>query len=114
MSATAAEESQRLRLIRIAQTAELPVREVLHLAKGDCHLLATLPDTACLTYARALIDTADRHDGYTPSGWTQACSCKRCGPVWLWPDAPEHVLGCPWCFNRAADLPIPRPPIRPR
>lgn len=109
MSAAAVEEAQRLRLIRIAQAASLPVREVLHLAKGDCHLLAPLPDAACLAYAGALIDTADRRDGYIPQGWTQACICARCGPVWLWPDAPGHVLGCPWCFNRAAGSPIPRP-----
>lgn len=109
MSAAAIEEAQRLRLIRLAQAAELPVREVLHLAKGDCHLLAPLPDAACLAYARALIDTAARRAGHVPHGWTQACTCERCGPVWLWPDAPQHVLGCPWCFNRAAGLRIPRP-----
>lgn len=106
---SASEEAQRLRLIRLAQSAELPVRDVLRLAKGDCHLLADLPDTACLAYARALIDTADRRDGYTPHGWTQACTCARCGPVWLWRDAPRQVIGCPWCFNRAGCLPIPRP-----
>lgn len=111
MSATVIEEAQRLRLIRLAQAAELPVREVLHLAKGDCHLLASLPDAACIAYARALIAIADRRAGYVPQGWAQACTCDRCGPVWLWGDIPRHVLGCPWCFNRAAGLPIPRPPV---
>ncbi|HMM58323.1 MAG TPA: hypothetical protein PKD77_12155 [Rudaea sp.] len=103
------EEAQRLRLIRIAQAASLPVRKVLHLAHGDCHLLADLPDAACLTYARALLSTADRRAGHVPSDWTQVCACARCGPVWLWADAPRHVLGCPWCFNRVEGLPIPRP-----
>lgn len=103
------EEAQRLRLIRIAQAASLPVRKVLHLAHGDCHLLADLPDATCLAYARALLSTADRRAGNVPRDWMQVSTCARCGPVWLWADAPLHVLGCPWCFNRVDGLSIPRP-----
>lgn len=110
MKAGNGEEAQRLRLIQLAQVAGLPVCDVLRLSKGDCHLLAELPDAACLAYARALIDAADRRAGYVPHDWTQACTCARCGPVLLWRGSPRHVLGCPWCFNRAAGLPIPRPP----
>jgi hypothetical protein len=110
MNATSAiEEAQRIRLIRIAQAAKLPVRKVLQLAQDDCHLLAELPDATCLAFARALLSTAERRGGQVPREWTQACTCARCGPVWLWIDAPRHVLGCPWCFNRADGLPIPRP-----
>lgn len=108
-SVAACEEAQRLRLIRLVQTAGLPVRTVLRLAGGDCHMLAALPDAACLAYARALLDTADRRDGYQPRGWAQASTCAGCGPVWLWHGAPAHVLACPWCFNRAAGLPMPSP-----
>lgn len=110
MKAGRGEEAQRLRLIHLAQMAELPVRDVLRLAQGDCHWLADLPDAVCLAYARALSDIADRRAGYVPRDWTQACTCAQCGPVWLWRGPPRHVLGCPWCFNRAAGLPLPRPP----
>lgn len=114
MSAPAAlEEAQRLRLIRLAQAAELPARDVVRLARGECHALANLSDATCLAYARALLATADRRDGYQPQGWGQAATCAHCGPVWLWHGAPAHVLACPWCWNRAAGLPIPRPRVSP-
>lgn len=114
MSAPAAlEEAQRLRLIRLAQAAELPARDVVRLARGECHALANLSDATCLAYARALLATADRRDGYQPQGWGQAATCAHCGPVWLWHGAPAEVLGCPWCWNRADGLPIPRPRVSP-
>lgn len=112
-SLAALEEAQRLRLIRLVQAVELPVRDVLRLARGDCHLLANLTDATCLAYARALLDTAHRKDGYQPHGWGQASTCLRCGPVWLWCGAPARVLACPWCWNRTAGFPIPRPPSEP-
>lgn len=52
-----------------------------------------------------------RRAGRRPAHWTQVSECGDCGYVWLWPGAPARVLGCPWCFNRASGLPIPRPPI---
>ena len=109
MSANPNEEAQRLRLIRLAQGAGLPVRKGLELARGECHLLADLSDAACMAYARALLSTAARRKGHAPTGWTTPCTCAGCGPVLLWVGAPTHVLGCPWCFNRAAGLPIARP-----
>lgn len=50
-----------------------------------------------------------RTRGEVPPDYTHACECAGCGPVWLWPGTPARVLGCPWCFNRAAGKPIPRP-----
>ena len=50
-----------------------------------------------------------RERGERPPHWTTSCICAGCGPVFLWPGSPERVLECPWCFNRAEDLPIPRP-----
>ncbi len=50
-----------------------------------------------------------RESGHRPKHYTQLASCKYCGVVWLWKGAPPHVEGCPWCFNRVAGKPIPRP-----
>ena len=50
-----------------------------------------------------------RERGERPGHYTRASTCAACGPVWLWEGAPARVLGCPWCFNRVAGRPIPRP-----
>ncbi len=63
--------------------------------------------------AVALETRAMRDRGEVPAHYTRAALCASCGPVWLWEGAPERVLGCPWCFNRAAGKPIPRPPVEP-
>lgn len=52
-----------------------------------------------------------RELGERPDHYTAISHCRACGPIWLWDGAPADVLGCPWCFNRAKGLPIPRPPI---
>ncbi len=50
-----------------------------------------------------------RERGQVPPNYTSLTICASCGPVPVWPDCPEHVLACPWCFNRAAGKPIPTP-----
>ena len=59
--------------------------------------------------AHAVITRRQRERGECPPHWTEHCECAGCGPVYLWPDSPAHVLGCPWCFNRAEG----RAPARP-
>ena len=43
------------------------------------------------------------------AGWTRPVACAGCGPVVLWPDAPDAVIGCPWCHHRKTGRIIPRP-----
>ncbi len=43
-----------------------------------------------------------RERGEVPPHYTATTLCAGCGPVPIWPGAPEHVLACPWCFNRVA------------
>lgn len=105
----ARDEEQRLRLIRIAQSANLPVRAVLHLARDELDTLGGFDDDVVRWYAAALLDSAEREAGRAPRGWTAACECRGCGPVLLWREAPALVLGCPWCLNRVAGLPVPDP-----
>jgi hypothetical protein len=70
--------------------------------RDDPARLAALAD--CLRIAD------ERAAGRRPSHYTTAATCAGCGPVWLWQGAPAHVLGCPWCLNRGAGLPVPPPP----
>lgn len=58
-------------------------------------------------FARALVQRRVMDQGKRPEHYTEQATCKHCGPIWLWFFG--EVLGCPWCWNRAADRPIPRP-----
>lgn len=59
--------------------------------------------------AHAIVTRRQRERGECPPDWTETCECAGCGPVFLWLGSPARLLGCPWCFNRADGLPIPRP-----
>ncbi len=55
-----------------------------------------------------LIDLRNqRNAGIRPTLYNKPAFCRCCGPVWLWFSG--DVLGCPWCWNRVANRPIPRP-----
>ena len=58
-------------------------------------------------FARSLTQRREMDQGKRPNYYTEQAICKHCGPIWLWHTG--EVLGCPWCWNRAADKPIPRP-----
>jgi hypothetical protein len=58
-------------------------------------------------FARSLVQRRQMDQGKRPDHYTEQATCKHCGPIWLWFSG--EVLGCPWCWNRAADKPIPRP-----
>lgn len=100
-------DAQRLRMIRLAQSQQLPVRVLLRLAGGDLDTLAACTDAECLAYARALLSREARRAGRVPQQWTQVVRCDGCGPVWLWLEAPAAVIACPWCWNRSEGLSVP-------
>jgi hypothetical protein len=58
-------------------------------------------------FAMALHDSREREAGRIPADYEVIATCKRCGPVWLFIDG--TVESCPWCINRLAGWPIPRP-----
>jgi len=60
-------------------------------------------------YADVLATTRKIRAGVVPEGWTGIFECAACGPVFLEPNGPTHILACPWCFNWQRGLPIPRP-----
>lgn len=49
--------------------------------------------------------------GKIPDNFTAITCCDLCGDVYVPPSLVNggRVLGCPWCWNRAKGLPIPRP-----
>ena len=62
---------------------------------------------ALAAFALLLVKRREMDEGKRPADYTQIADCKQCGPVWLFLSG--EVLGCPWCRNRIADQPIPRP-----
>lgn len=60
-------------------------------------------------FARSLVQRREMDRGQVPAHYTERATCRHCGPVWLW--FAGEVEGCPWCWNRAGDHPIPRPMI---
>ena len=58
-------------------------------------------------FAKSLEQRREMDQGIVPTDFTERATCTRCGPVWLW--FAGEVLGCPWCWNRVAGKPIPRP-----
>lgn len=60
--------------------------------------------------ARALQTRRLRERGEIPPHYTGTTTCKHCGTVPIFQGVPERVEGCPWCFNRAAGLPLPKEP----
>jgi hypothetical protein len=64
------------------------------------------------SFANAIQTRRLREHGQIPPSYTSVTVCAGCGPVPIWAGAPEHVLACPWCFNRIAGKAIPTPKSR--
>lgn len=62
---------------------------------------------ALATFAQSLLQRQQMNRGERPAHYTERAICRHCGPIWLWFSG--EVLGCPWCWNRKAGRPIPRP-----
>lgn len=66
---------------------------------------------ALAAFARLLVKRHGMDEGKRPADYTEIATCEQCGPIWLFLSG--DVLGCPWCWNRVANRPIPRPvPVR--
>jgi len=59
------------------------------------------------TFVQSLAQRREMDQGKRPVHYTERATCKHCGPIWLWFSG--EVMGCPWCWNRVAGRPIPRP-----
>lgn len=88
---------------------------------NDLRMLLAAEDLDDLSSGRWGLDTlramADalqirrmRMEGRIPAHYTSPAVCCHCGPVFLPPGFSPELGSCPWCLNRRAGLPIPRPP----
>lgn len=75
---------------------------------GGAHLLS---EAGLRRWLHVLQEEGSMRQGIVPAGWTQPCTCERCGPVLLWDGAQPRVLGCPWCHVRRAGGHLPRPAV---
>ncbi len=64
-------------------------------------------ETELAAFCSLLYQRREMADGKRPDHYTERATCSGCGPVWLW--FAGEVRGCPWCRNRLAGRPIPRP-----
>ena len=64
--------------------------------------------------ARSIQIRRMREHGEVPLDYTSTTVCTHCGPVPIYPGVAERVLGCPWCFNRAKGLTVPKAPTKPK
>lgn len=83
------------------------VRAALAPADIDAWRRGEINGEALAAFARSLTERREMDQGKCPASYTETATCKHCGPIWLWVSG--EVSGCPWCWNRLADRPIPRP-----
>jgi len=101
----------RAHLLSLAEAECVDAAHVHRLTGEDIAACEGLDDSGLRAYLRALVTAAMMDAGEAPAGYSHAVQCDGCGPVWLWPEAPERVKACPWCFRRKAGKRIPRPQV---
>ena len=79
------------------------------LADADFADVELMSPLALEAFARVVQGTIMRGRGEVPPGWTATTVCQHCGVVPIFQGCAPRVDGCPWCFNRIAGKPIPRP-----
>jgi TubC N-terminal docking domain len=96
-------------LFDLAIDEGLPGAIVAGLSEQDLHASDGLSRHTLAAFLGALARHQRMAAAEVPARWTRAVACAGCGPVQLWPDAPDAVIGCPWCQHRKAGRIIPRP-----
>ena len=106
----------RATLHRLAIEEGVPGALVDRLTAADLHPdngAHLLSEAGLRRWLHVIEEDRSMEQGRVPRDWTQPATCRRCGPVLLWPGAPAHVLGCPWCRIRRMGLAVPRPASHP-
>lgn len=85
----------------------IPLTELVAEAGEDWQELENNPDML-ESFANAIQLKRMRTRGEVPPEYTSTTVCTHCGLVPIFEGAPSHVLGCPWCMNRCANLPMPK------
>ncbi|MBL3528370.1 MAG: hypothetical protein JMN27_12445 [gamma proteobacterium endosymbiont of Lamellibrachia anaximandri] len=110
--ADSAEGNSKLLEVLATATCSLPitsieVRDALAPEDIDDWRKGNIGTETIKAFARSLAQRLEMDMGEVPAHFTERAICKQCGPVWLW--FTGEALGCPWCWSRTADRPIPRP-----
>ena len=92
---------------RIAQGHGLTLADLQQAAGSDWPEIEQDP-AAIEALANSIQIRRMREHGEVPSNYTRTTVCARCGAVPIFAGVAERVLGCPWCFNRAKGLPVPK------
>lgn len=87
----------------------LEVRQALAQEDIEDWASGKIATEAFTSFARSLVQRQEMDAGKRPDHYTKRAQCTHCGPIWLW--VAGEVFGCPWCWNRMAGRPIPRPQI---
>ena len=82
--------------------------EIQALAGEDWHEIENDPEQIA-AFAHACVTRHMRESGQVPPHYTQVSNCPFCGPVWMWPGAPEQLISCPWCLVRVTGVTFPQP-----
>lgn len=106
-------------LEQLARAEGIAAELVHRLSADDVAACAGFSSDALRAYVRVLRDGELRAQGQVPPDETATAQCVRCGPVFIAPEVAAVLpriggtptaAGCPWCHNRKAGRPIPRPP----
>lgn len=89
------------KLTEVAREHGLTLTELEEAAGPDWPEVEADPELA-RAFANAIQTRRLRERGQIPPSYTNVTVCAGCGPVPIWAGASEHVLACPWCFNRLA------------
>lgn len=93
---------------KIVELSPLQLHQALSPEDVDDWIAGRFDDAALAALAMIVSENRQIDQGIVPEAFTQIAVCEGCGPVWL--RVAGHVHGCPWCWNRAAGRPVPRPP----
>ncbi len=108
----------RARLLELAAAEHIDAALIHRLPDDDVAACEGSTDDLLRGYIAMLAITDLRERGQVPTDETATALCRHCGPVWVHPhvanvspvvDGWPVVLGCPWCFIRAAGRYVPRP-----
>ncbi len=96
-------------VVDIAVKHKLNVQELANAAGEDWEDISQSPEQL-EAFADAIAKRKLMEQGIVPDDFTALTTCRGCGAVPVHPAIANggNVLGCPWCWNRAYNWPMPQ------
>ncbi len=82
------------------------VRQLKYVFADNWSYLEAHPEALAI-HAKLYDESRQIAKGQIPEEFTSKVICIHCGEVWMPPNSLNPRNGCPWCFNRLAERPIP-------